>query len=80
MVRLLPRTSGARESRWVDLFSPAAEAVNMEPRCEQEIGVTLAPEWRMEIEQLCAELRALRDRALRKSPSTRLSAMSNMQG
>ncbi|MEO9188870.1 MAG: DUF480 domain-containing protein [Acetobacteraceae bacterium] len=62
LVRLLPRTAGARESRWLDLVSPAADAVNMEPRCEQGVGVSPAPEWRLEIEQLRAELQALRER------------------
>ena len=62
LVRLLPRAAGARESRWVDLVSPAADAVNLEPRVEQEVGVSPAPEWRVEIEQLRAELQALRER------------------
>jgi len=62
LVQLLPRAAGARESRWLDLISPAADAVNMEPRCEQEVGVSPAPEWRVEIEQLRTELQALRER------------------
>ena len=62
LVRLLPRAAGARESRWVDLVSPAADAVNLEPRVEQEVGVSPASEWRVEIEQLRAELQALRER------------------
>ena len=62
LVRLLPRAPGARESRWVDLLSPAAESENVEPRREQEVGVTRAPDWRAEFEQLRAELQALRER------------------
>jgi uncharacterized protein len=62
LVRLLPRAPGARESRWVDLLSPAAESVNAEPRREQEVGVARAPDWRAEFEQLRAELQALRER------------------
>ena len=62
LVRLLPRAAGARESRWVDLLSPAAESVNMEPRREHEAGVAPAPDWRAEFEQLRAELQALRER------------------
>ena len=64
LVQLLPRAAGARESRWVDLVSPSAEAVSMEFRCEQEVGVAPASEWRLEIEQLRAELQALRERVL----------------
>ena len=62
LVRLLPRTAGTRESRWVDLVSPAADAVNNEPRREPEVGVSPAAEWRVEIEQLRGELQALRER------------------
>ncbi len=62
LVRLLPRALGARESRWVDLLSPAAESVNAEDRREQLIGVAPAPDWRGELEQLRAELHALRER------------------
>lgn len=62
LVRLLPRAAGAREPRWMDLVSPAAESVNVEPHREQEIGVAPAPDWRVEFEQLRAELQALRER------------------
>ena len=62
LVRLLPRAPGARESRWVDLLSPAAEAVNVEVRREQDVGVALGPDWRAELEQLRAEVLALRER------------------
>lgn len=62
LVRLLPRALGAREPRWVDLLSPAAEAVNVEPHREQEVGVAPASDWRAEIDQLRAELQALRER------------------
>jgi uncharacterized protein YceH (UPF0502 family) len=62
LVRLLPRALGARESRWVDLLSPAAESVNVEPHREQEIGVAPALVWRAEIERVRAELQALRER------------------
>ncbi|MEO8186235.1 MAG: DUF480 domain-containing protein [Burkholderiaceae bacterium] len=62
LVRLLPRGAGARESRWVDLLSPAAESVNMESRREQEVGVAPGPDWRAEFEQMRAELQALRER------------------
>ncbi len=62
LVRLLPRAPGARESRWVDLLSPAAESANAEPRREQEGGVVRAPDWRTEFEQLRAEVQALRER------------------
>ena len=62
LVRLLPRAVGARESRWVDLLSPAAESVIMEPRREQETGIAPTPDWRAEFEQLRAELHALRER------------------
>ena len=62
LVRLLPRAPGARESRWVDLLSPAADSVNVEPRREQEVCVAPAPDWRAEFEQLRAELQALRER------------------
>ena len=46
----------------MDLLSPAAESENVEPRREQEVGVTRAPDWRAEFEQLRAELQALRER------------------
>ncbi len=62
LVRLLPRAVGARESRWVDLVSPAVEAVSIEPRGEQATDVAPAPEWRAGFEQLRAELEALRER------------------
>ena len=62
LVRLLPRAVGARESRWADLLSPAAESVSMEPRREQETSVAPTPDWRAEFEQLRAELHALRER------------------
>jgi uncharacterized protein YceH (UPF0502 family) len=62
LVRLLPRAHGARESRWVDLVSPAVESMNAEDRREQLIGVASAPDWRAELEQLRAELHALRER------------------
>ena len=62
LVRLLPRAAGARESRWVDLLSPAAETASTESRREQETGVTQASDWRAELEQLRAELQALRER------------------
>ena len=62
LVRLLPRAAGTREPRWLDLVSPAADAVNREPRFEQEVGATPAAEWRVEIELLRAELQALRER------------------
>ena len=62
LVRLLPRAPGARESRWVDLLSPAAESVNVEPSREQEVRVAPAADWRAEFEQLRAELQALRER------------------
>ena len=62
LVRLLPRAPGARESRWVDLLSPAAESVNVEPHPEQEVRVASASDWRAEFEQLRAELQALRER------------------
>jgi hypothetical protein len=62
LVRLLPRAVGARESRWADLLSPAAESVSMESRREQETSVAPTPDWRAEFEQLRAELHALRER------------------
>jgi uncharacterized protein len=62
LVRLLPRALGARESRWVDLLSPAAESVGMEPRREQESGGAPASDWRADLEQLRAEMQALRER------------------
>jgi uncharacterized protein len=62
LVRLLPRALGAREPRWVDLLSPAAESVHMAPTREPEAGAALAPDWRGEVEQLRAELQALRER------------------
>lgn len=62
LVRLLPRAAGARESRWVDLLSPAAESVNMESRCELEAGAAPSADWRTEIEHLRDELNALRER------------------
>jgi hypothetical protein len=46
----------------VDLLSPAAESVNVEPRREHEVHVAPAPDWRAEFEQLRAELQALRER------------------
>ena len=61
LVRLLPRAAGAREPRWRDLVSPAAEPVDAEPHREEEVGV--APtEWRAAVEQLRAELQDLRER------------------
>lgn len=62
LVRLLPRAAGARESRWVDLLSPAVESVNREAQRHQEVGVATAPDLRAELEQLHAELHALRER------------------
>ena len=62
LVRLLPRAAGARESRWVDLLSPAAESVNVEPPRERNVGGAVAADWRAEFEQLRAELHALRER------------------
>lgn len=62
LVRLLPRAAGTRESRWADLVSPASEAANTQPRSEQDVGASQAPEWREEVEQLRAELQALRER------------------
>ena len=62
LVRLLPRAPGAREPRWVDLLSPAAEAVNTLPTREPEVGGGPAADWRAELEQLRAELQALRER------------------
>jgi uncharacterized protein len=62
LVRLLPRALGAREPRWVDLLSPAAEAVNVVPTREHEVGATATPDWRGEVEQLRGELQALRER------------------
>ena len=62
LVRLLPRALGAREPRWVDLLSPAAESVHMAPTREPEVGTAPAPDWRGEVEQLRAELQALRER------------------
>ncbi len=62
LVRLLPRAAGARESRWVDLLSPAADSVNADVGREQGVGVATVPDWRAEFEQLRAELQALRER------------------
>ncbi|MGZ9057822.1 MAG: YceH family protein [Burkholderiaceae bacterium] len=62
LVRLLPRAPAAREPRWVDLLSPAAESVNMAPTREQEVGAAGTPDWRAEVEQLRAELQALQER------------------
>ena len=62
LVRLLPRAAGARESRWVDLLSPAAESISVEASREHEVAAAPAPDWRAEIEQLRAELQALRER------------------
>lgn len=62
LVRLLPRAAGARESRWVDLLSPAADSVNEDAGGAQEVGVAAVSDWRAEFEQLRAELRALRER------------------
>ncbi|MGZ5372569.1 MAG: YceH family protein, partial [Aeromicrobium sp.] len=62
LVRLLPRAVGAREPRWVDLLSPAAESVNMVATREPEVGTVPAPDWRDEVEQLRSELQALRER------------------
>jgi len=61
LVRLLPRAPGAREQRWADLLSPAADAVvTATHHDERDDGES--PEWRAEIEQLRAELQALRVR------------------
>jgi uncharacterized protein YceH (UPF0502 family) len=62
LVRLLPRALGAREPRWVDLLSPAAESVNVVPTRKQELGAAATSDWRAEFEQLRAELQALRKR------------------
>jgi uncharacterized protein YceH (UPF0502 family) len=62
LVRLLPRAPGAREPRWVDLLSPAAEAVNDVSTREQQIGAAPASDWRAEFEELRAEVQALRGR------------------
>jgi hypothetical protein len=58
----MPARPGARESRWVDLLSPAVESVNVESRREHDMGVAPATDWRAEFEQLRAELQALRER------------------
>jgi uncharacterized protein YceH (UPF0502 family) len=60
LVRLLPRASGAREQRWADLLTPAADAAAAGSVRERDDGAS--PEWRVEIEQLRAELQALRER------------------
>ena len=60
LVRLLPRAPGARESRWVDLLSPAADRIDTESQREPDGG--LPPDWRAELDQLRAELQALRER------------------
>ena len=60
LVRLLPRAPGAREQRWADLMSPAADAVAAGIHHERDDGES--PVWRAEIEQLRAELQALRER------------------
>ena len=65
LVRLLPRAAGAREPRWMDLVSPAAEAADMARGGEQAVGLSPAAEWRVEVEQLRAELQALRERVQR---------------
>ena len=65
LVRLLPRAPGAREPRWVDLLSPAAETVNSLPTREPEVSDAPAADWRSEFEQLRAELQALRERVQR---------------
>ena len=62
LVRLLPRVAGARESRWVDLLSPAAESINVEPGRDQQVSIARRSDWRVELEQLRAELQALRER------------------
>ena len=62
LVRLLPRAAGARESRWVDLLGPAAETMNQGAQRDPEVGVVAAPDWRVDMEQLRAELQALRER------------------
>jgi len=62
LVRLLPRALGAREPRWVDLLSPAAESANIMSAREQEVDIAAATDWRVELEQLRTELQALRER------------------
>ncbi|HVG05630.1 MAG TPA: DUF480 domain-containing protein [Burkholderiaceae bacterium] len=65
LVRLLPRAPGAREPRWVDLLSPAAESVNAVSTREQAAGSGPVPAWSTEVEQLRAELQALQERVER---------------
>ena len=61
LVRLLPRASGAREPRWVDLLSPAEESVAVES--SRELAVDVAEtDWRAEFERLHSELELLRQR------------------
>jgi len=60
LVRLLPRAAGAREQRWADLLTPAADAAAAGSVRERDDDAS--PEWRAEIEQLRAELQALRER------------------
>ena len=62
LVRLLPRALGAREPRWVDLLSPAAESANAVPTRAHETGAAATTDLRTEFEQLRAELQALRER------------------
>ncbi len=73
LVRLLPRAVGARESRWVDLLSPAAESVSVEPAGAQETGAAPASDWRAELEQLRDELLALRERVQRLESGSRVN-------
>jgi len=60
LVRLLPRASGAREQRWAELLTPAADVAAAGGVGERDDGAS--PEWRAEIEQLRAELQTLRER------------------
>ena len=62
LVRLLPRASGAREPRWIDLRSPAAEPAQAAATRQQDVGTPPALDWRAEVEQLRADLQALRER------------------
>jgi len=73
LVRLLPRAVGSRESRWVDLLSPAAELMSVEPARAQETGAAPASDWRAEFEQLRDELQALRERVQRLESGSRVN-------
>jgi uncharacterized protein YceH (UPF0502 family) len=62
LVRLMARASGSREPRWADLVTPHLDV----PQRNEDAAAPQAPaNWRVELNELRAELQALRERVQR---------------